>query len=57
VRVAKGGHVSLLGSKYQDLGWRMRGSDLVITTPVLEDGELPFEGAHVFRIEGVAGNP
>ena len=32
MRVAKGGRVSLLGSKHQDLEWRMRGGDLVITT-------------------------
>jgi alpha-L-fucosidase len=58
VRLAKGGRISLLGSKHQDLAWRMNGGDLVVTTPVLEDGELPFAGAHAFRIEGaLAGSP
>jgi alpha-L-fucosidase len=58
VRLARGGRISLLGSSHQDLAWRMNGSDLVITTPVLADGELPFAGAHAFKIEGaLGGNP
>jgi hypothetical protein len=33
----------------------MNGADLVITTPVLADGELPFDGSHALKIEGAVG--
>jgi alpha-L-fucosidase len=53
VRLAKGARVALLGSRHQDLAWRRSGADLVISTPAIRDGELPFAGAYTLRIEGV----
>jgi alpha-L-fucosidase len=53
VRAAKSAKVSLLGSRHDAIQWRQRGADLVITTPALADGELPFSGAYVFRIDAV----
>jgi alpha-L-fucosidase len=53
VRLARGARVSLLGSRHSNVPWRQRGGDLVITVPDVEDGELPFTGARVFRIDGL----
>jgi len=46
--------ISLLGSKYSDVKWRQASKDVVVTLPVPGDGELPFEGPRVLRIEGGA---
>ncbi len=53
VRAAKGAKVSLLGSRHTQVAWRQRGTDLVIQPPGLKDGELPFAGAFVLRIDRV----
>ena len=52
LRLGKGARVSLLGSRHTDIAWRQSSNDVVITVPVIEDGELPFAGPRVFRIEG-----
>jgi alpha-L-fucosidase len=52
LRAAKGARVSLLGSRHTNVAWKQRGEDVVISAPVLEDGELAFDGAYTFRIEG-----
>jgi alpha-L-fucosidase len=52
LRLTQGARVALLGSAHTRLGWRQRGPDAVIDLPRLRDGELPFDGAHVLRIEG-----
>jgi alpha-L-fucosidase len=54
VHVAKGGRVTLLGTRRTDISWRQRGDDLIIQAPALEDGEVAFAGAFTFRIEGAA---
>jgi alpha-L-fucosidase len=53
VRAAPGARVRLLGSPRGELRWRQRGADLVVSVPPLED--LPFEGAYVFKLDGIAG--
>jgi alpha-L-fucosidase len=53
LRVARGARISLLGSGHDNLAWRQRGADAVITLPVLRDGELSFQGPVVLRIEGL----
>jgi alpha-L-fucosidase len=55
VRPEKGARMSLLGSRHTNIAWRQKGEDVVITLPVLADGELPFEGAVTIRMEGVTG--
>jgi alpha-L-fucosidase len=52
LRLGKGAHVSLLGSRHSEVAWKQAVGDVVVTVPVLGDGELPFEGPRVFRIEG-----
>jgi alpha-L-fucosidase len=53
VRLAKDARIALLGTRHQDVRWQQKGGDLVISAPVLADGELPFAGACTFRIEGM----
>jgi len=48
----KAARISLLGSKYSEVKWRKASKDVVVTLPVLGDGELPFDGPRVLRIEG-----
>ena len=45
--------VALLGTRHDDVSWRQKGADVVISVPVLDDGEVPFAGAWTFRIEGL----
>ena len=52
LRLGKGARVSLLGSGHNDIAWRQKSKDVVITLPVIEDGELPFTGPRVLRIDG-----
>jgi alpha-L-fucosidase len=52
LRLTKDARVALLGSAHPRLEWRQRGRDLVIELPRIRDGELPFDGARVIRIEG-----
>ena len=53
LRLGKGARVSLLGSQYTTTSPGGRASkDVVITVPVIADGELPFAGPRVFRIDG-----
>ena len=51
-RLGKGAHVSLLGSGHNDIAWRQKSKDVVVTLPLIEDGELPFAGPRVLRIDG-----
>jgi alpha-L-fucosidase len=53
LRLAKGARISLLGSHHTNVAWRQSGEDLVISIPSINDGELPFAGPRIFRIEGV----
>ena len=53
LRPARGARISLLGSPHSKVPWRQRGRDIVISTPDLDLEELPFNGAWVFRIEGM----
>jgi alpha-L-fucosidase len=50
--LVKSARIKLLGSE-DDVVWSQRGSDVLISTPNLADGALPFEGPRTFRIEGV----
>jgi alpha-L-fucosidase len=50
--LARDARVSLLGSKHARLAWRARGADVAIAMPRLADGELPFDGPIVLKIEG-----
>lgn len=52
LRLGKGARVSLLGSRHSDIAWKQVAKDVVVTVPVLDDGELPFAGPRVFRIDG-----
>jgi alpha-L-fucosidase len=52
LKLGKGGRVSLLGSSHSTVNWKQSGANTVITVPVIGDGELPFAGPRVFRIEG-----
>ena len=54
LRPGKGARVSLLGSRHADIAWKQVGRDVVVTVPAIDDGELPFEGPRVFRIDGAA---
>jgi alpha-L-fucosidase len=53
VRLQKGARVSLLGSSRVNISWRQSGGDLVISAPLLEEGEIPSDGARTFKIEGL----
>ena len=52
LRLVKGARVSLLGSQHSRLAWKQKSTDVVIAVPVIGDGEMPFAGPRVFRIEG-----
>jgi alpha-L-fucosidase len=54
VQLAAGAQVGLLGSTHSKLAWRARGGDVAIDLPGLADGELPFSGPLVVKLEGVA---
>jgi alpha-L-fucosidase len=54
LRLAKGARVSLLGSRHDDIAWRQSSRDVVVTLPVIEDAELPFDGPRVLKIEGAS---
>ncbi|MBD0427346.1 alpha-L-fucosidase [Aquisalinus flavus] len=54
VTVSDDVRVTLLGHDGTQLTATAYGDDLVIETPPVAPGELPFEGAFVFRIEGLA---
>jgi hypothetical protein len=56
VKLAKGARVALLGTRHDDVTWHQKGGDVVISVPVLDDGEVPFDGAWTFRIEGLPGS-
>ena len=51
-RLGKGARVSLLGSGTTTSRGGRSAKDVVITVPVIEDGELPFAGPRVLRIDG-----
>src|SRR6187402_1763158 len=53
VKPGEGVRISLLGTKYTNVEWKQQGGDVVITVPVLYDGEVPFAGAYTFSIEGL----
>jgi alpha-L-fucosidase len=52
LRLGKGARVSLLASRHANVSWRQVADDVVITVPTIADGELPFTGPRVFKIEG-----
>jgi alpha-L-fucosidase len=52
LRLARGARVSLLGTRHTNVAWRQRGSDVVITVPLIPPGELPAV-ARTFRVEGI----
>ena len=52
LHLGKGARVSLLGSPRTDVAWRQKSKDVVVTMPVIGDGELPFSGPRVLKIEG-----
>jgi alpha-L-fucosidase len=52
LRLGKDARVSLLGSRHSGITWKQGSKDVDITVPVIEDGELPFAGPRVFRIDG-----
>lgn len=47
--------MGLLGSGHANVVWRQRGDDVVVTVPELQDRELPYDGAVVFRLEKLTG--
>jgi alpha-L-fucosidase len=51
LRLGKGARISLLGSDHIAI-WKQKSGNVVVTLPVLTDGELPFEGPRVLKIEG-----
>jgi alpha-L-fucosidase len=53
LKLTKGATVALLGSAHSKLAWRQRGADVSIELPMLADGELPFDGPLVVRLDGV----
>lgn len=53
IRLATGARIALLGTRHANLPWRQKGTDVVISTPQLSDGEVPFAGAFAFRLEGL----
>jgi alpha-L-fucosidase len=54
LRPAKGTHIRMLGTALADLSWRQRGADIEVTMPAPGTVQLPFDGAVVLAIEGVA---
>jgi alpha-L-fucosidase len=52
LKLAKNARVALLGSQHGNVAWSQRGADVVVSIPVIADGELPFDGPRTFRIEG-----
>ena len=54
LRFGKNARVSLLGSSHTDIAWRQKSKDVVVSVPVIVDGELPFAGPRVFKIEGAS---
>jgi alpha-L-fucosidase len=52
LRLGSNARVSLLGSHHGNIAWKQKSGDVVLTVPAIEDGELPFAGPRVFRIEG-----
>jgi len=44
----------MLGTALADLSWRQRGADIEVTMPAPGTVQLPFDGAVVLAIEGVA---
>lgn len=52
LKLVKGARISLLGSRYDNVVWRQRGADVVISVPVIADGELPFGGPRTLRVDG-----
>jgi alpha-L-fucosidase len=52
LRLAKGARVSLLGARHTAITWKQASRDVILEVPELADGELPFGGPRVFRIEG-----
>ena len=52
LRLAKGGTVSLLASGHAGIAWTQKAGDIIVTMPVLNDGELPFQGPRVLKIRG-----
>ncbi len=57
LRLARGARVSLLGSRHSNVPWRQRGGDIIVSAPDIGDGELPFTGARVFRVDGLGKQP
>jgi hypothetical protein len=53
LRLGRQARVGLLGTAHE-LAWRQRDADVVIAMPVLADGELPFSGPQVVKIEGLS---
>ena len=51
LRLARGARISLLGSGHANIAWRQKGADVVIATPAIGDGEMPFEGPLVFVLQ------
>lgn len=45
--------IQLLGSRHDDVPWKQRGADVVISVPAIADGELPFDGPRTFKVDGV----
>jgi alpha-L-fucosidase len=52
--LAKGARVSLLGTTLTNLAWRKRKDGIEVSMPALDVAALPFDGATVLKIEGVA---
>jgi alpha-L-fucosidase len=52
LRLGKGARLSLLGSTRSTLAWTRKSQDVVVTIPPLDDGELPFQGPRVLKIQG-----
>jgi alpha-L-fucosidase len=52
LRLEKGARLSLLGSMHSTIAWTQMSQDVVVTIPPLNDGELPFQGPRVLKIQG-----
>ena len=52
LQFGKAARVSLLGSTHAQIAWRKKSADVVVTLPAIGDGELPFAGPRVLKIEG-----
>jgi alpha-L-fucosidase len=52
VKPLKNTRIKILGSRYHDVPWRQRGSDLVIAMPDISEGELTFDGPRTLKIDG-----